>query len=132
MIQIERLPDRNILVITPSGPLTEDDFGKLAQALDPLTESTAEAAGLMIHARSFPGWNGIGAFLAHMKFVGNNHRRIDRVALVTDSDFAKLMASVASHFVAPEIKRFDFNDKDRALSWLETAHQMVRKQTSPA
>jgi len=120
MSQIERLPDRNIVVITPNGPLTDDDFVKLAQALDPIIASHAKATGLMIHARSFPGWKSIGAFQAHMKFVGNYQRRIERVAVVTDSGFADLMAGIARHFVSPEIKRFDFNDKDRALSWLET------------
>ena len=119
MIQVERLPDRNVLVITPSGPRAEDDFGKLAQALDQIVESNAKATGLMIHARSFPGWDSMGAFLAHMKFVGNYHRRIERVAVVTDSGFATLMAGIARYFVSPEVKRFDFNDNARALSWLE-------------
>jgi hypothetical protein len=120
MGQVERLPDRNILVLTPSGPLTEDDFRKLALALNPILESNPKATGIMIHARSFPGWQSIGAFLAHVKFVGNYRRRIERIAVVTDSSFATLMASIARHFVSPEIKRFDFNDKSRALSWLDT------------
>jgi hypothetical protein len=39
----------------------------------------------MIHAESFPGWESFGAFVSHLKFVGDHHRQIERIAAVTNS-----------------------------------------------
>jgi hypothetical protein len=41
--------------------------------------------GLLIEAPSFPGWGSFGALINHMKFVYDHHRKIDRVAAVTDN-----------------------------------------------
>jgi SpoIIAA-like len=45
---------------------------------------------------------------------------IKRIAAVTDSGFLKIVPRIASHFVQAKIEHFDFEEKDRALAWLET------------
>ena len=37
--------------------------------------------GLLIEARSFPGWDSFGALIQHLKFLRDHHRKIDRVAV---------------------------------------------------
>ena len=74
----------------------------------------------MIDAKSFPGWDSFGALVSHLKFVADHHRQIERIAAVTDSAFLKIVPRIASHFVQASIRHFDFNEKDRALAWLET------------
>jgi hypothetical protein len=49
----------------------------------------------MIYTKSFPGWENFGAFVSHIKFVGGHHRKIERIAAVTDSGFLKVMPSIA-------------------------------------
>jgi len=120
MIKFELLRDRSILLITPSGPLEKGDFEQLAEEIDPFIASKGKLVGLMIHTESFPGWESLGAFVSHLKFVGDHHRQIERIAAVTNSGFLKIMPRIASHFVHAKIKRFDFCEKDRALKWLET------------
>ena len=120
MIQFELLRDRSILLITPSGPLEKGDFEQLAKEIDPFIASKGKLVGLMIHTESFPGWESFGAFVSHLKFVGDHHRQIERIAAGTNSGFLKIMPRIASHFVYAKIKRFDFCEKDRALQWLET------------
>ncbi len=120
MIHFELLRDRNILVIIPDGPLEKADFERLARAVDPFIASKGKLAGVMIYTRSFPGWRSFGAFVSHLKFVIDHHRRIERIAAVTDSRFLKIMPRIASHFVQAKIKHFDFEEKDQALAWLET------------
>ena len=120
MIHFELMRDRNILVIIPDGPLQKADFEQLAKEVDPFIASNGELAGLMIYAKSFPGWDSFGAFVSHLKFVADHHRRIKRIAAVTDSGFLKIMPRIAEHFVQAKIKHFDFAEKDQALAWLET------------
>jgi SpoIIAA-like len=120
MIHFELLRDRSILVITPDGSLEKRDFEQLAKEVDPFIASKGKLAGIMICAKSFAGWRSLGAFTSHLKFVVDHHRQIERIAVVTSSSLLKIMPRIAGHFVHPKIKHFDFEEKDRALAWLET------------
>jgi SpoIIAA-like len=120
MIHFELLRDRNILIIIPDGPLEKTDFEQLARAIDPLIASRGKLAGVMIRAKSFPGWRSFDAFAAHLKFIADHHRQIKRIAVVTDSAFLKIMPRVAELFVHPKIRDFGLEERDRALVWLET------------
>jgi hypothetical protein len=53
-----------------------------------------------------------------LRFVKNHHQKIRKVAAVTDSGFLAIMPHIANHFVAAEVKHFEYRDKDRALAWL--------------
>ena len=119
MIHFELMRDRNILVIIPDGPLQKADFEQLAKEVDPFIASNGELAGLMIYAKSFPGWDSFGAFVSHLKFVADHHRHIKRIATVTNSGFLKVMPIIARHFVQAKIRHFDLEKKDLALAWLE-------------
>jgi hypothetical protein len=120
MIRFELLRDRRILLITPDGPLQRADFEQLAKEIDPFIAANGKLVGVMIDAKSFPGWDSFGALVSHLKFVADHHRQIERIAAVTDSGFLKIVPRIASHFVQASIRHFDFSEKDRALAWLET------------
>jgi tRNA U38,U39,U40 pseudouridine synthase TruA len=108
-----------ILIVEPIGPLEATDFEKLVQEVDPYIEENGELNGLMVYAESFPGWDNFAAFLSHIKFVKNHHQKIKKIAAVTDGGFLAIMQQIANHFVAAEIKHFDYQDKDAALNWLK-------------
>jgi SpoIIAA-like len=120
MIHFELLRDRGILIVTPQGPLEKADFDLIAREVDPFIAAKGKLSGLMIYAKSFPGWKNFEALLSHLKFVGEHQRHIGRIAAVTDSEFLTIMPSILSHFVSAEVKHFGLDEKDRALAWLET------------
>jgi len=117
MLVFETLADRKILVITANGPIAKADFDKFAERVE--EESTTR---LMIKAASFPGWESFEAFLAHLKFISEHHRQIERIAMVTDSAFLKVMPRIAGLLVHPKIRQFDVGETDEATAWLETGH----------
>ena len=119
MIKFELLRDRSILLITPRGPLEKEDFEQLAKEIDPFIAANGKLVGVMIHAKSFPGWESFGALVSHLKFVADHHRQIERIAAVTDSGFLKIVPRIAGHFVRAQIKHFEYKEEDRALAWLE-------------
>ena len=108
----------SILIVKPVGPLESSDFEKLVQEVDPYIREKGSLNGMMIYAKSFPGWDNFAAFLSHIKFVKNHHQKIRKIAAVTDSSFLSIMPQVANHFVQAEVKHFDYEDKDAALQWL--------------
>ena len=120
MVDFEVLADRGILIVTPAGPLEKADFERLAAAIAPCLAAQGELAGILISAERFPGWDSVEALLAHFNFVTSHHRKIRRVAVVTDGAFLKMMPRIAGVFVRPEIRSFDLHEKNKALAWLET------------
>jgi hypothetical protein len=119
MIRLELLRDRGILILSPEGALGKADFEQLAQEIDPFIAANGKLAGLMIFAKTFPGWDSFGALVSHLRFVKDHHRRVKRVAIVTDSEFLKTMPQIAKHFVAAQVRQFPSDQRTEALAWLE-------------
>lgn len=109
--------DRHVVRVRPTGRLSRDDITRLADEIDPLIEKWGSLNGLVIESRDFPGWESVGALIRHLSFVSDHHRRIRRIAVVTDSSLGTIAENIASHFVAARIKQFETSDLDIALSW---------------
>jgi len=119
MLKYELNRAEGILILEPTGPLESTDFEKLARVVDPYIIDKGTLNGLMIYAKSFPGWDDFAAFLSHIKFVKNHHQKIKKIAAVTGSGFLSIMPQVANHFIQAEVKHFDYDKKDAALDWLK-------------
>ena len=121
MIKFELLKDLGVLVVEPKDALTADDFRAISQTVDPYIGENGKLTGLLIEAPSFPGWESFGALVGHIKFVRDHHRKIDRVAAVTDSKILTIAPKIAEHFAHPEFKVFKSGERARALTWLHGA-----------
>ncbi len=119
MLDYELNREDSILILKPAGPLESTDFEKLVREVDPYIIEKGKLNGLMIYAKSFPGWDNFAAFLSHMKFVKNHHRKVKKIAAVTGGGFLSIMPQVANHFIRAEVRHFDYDDKDAALNWLK-------------
>ena len=85
MIEFELLRDAGVLTVAPKGALTIEDFRAISRTVDPYISENGKLTGLLLEAPSFPGWYSLGALIEHMSFVRAHHRKIERVAAVTDS-----------------------------------------------
>src|SRR5262245_2466240 len=118
MVNYELDREEGILIIRPEGSLEASDFQKIAQEVDPYIEANGKLHGVMIDAESFPGWKDFAALVAHLKFVRDHHRNIERIAAVSDSGFLAIAPKIASHFVQADVRHFAHAQKDEALHWL--------------
>ena len=118
MITFELNPAQGILIISPQDSLEADDFQRIAEQVDPYIESNGKLHGVMIDAPSFPGWKDFSALVAHLKFVRDHHRKIEKIAAVSDSAFLAFAPKIASHFVQAEIRHFPQSQSVEALDWL--------------
>ena len=123
MLQHELLRERGILILKPEGALRAEDFTALAAAVDPYIEQRGELAGLMIDAPAFPGWENFAALLSHLRFVRDHHRRIRRIAVVSDSTLLAVGPRIASHFVNADVRPFGTAERADALAWIEGGPQ---------
>jgi stage II sporulation SpoAA-like protein len=118
MLNHELRRNDGILVLNPEGPLDAADFTTLARDVDAHLTQQGKLRGVLIRAKSFPGWKDIGALLAHIKFVMSHHQGIAKVAVVADGAFANFMPALASHLVHAQVQHFDFACEDAAWAWL--------------
>ena len=110
----------SILHVHPKGALEKSDFVQLANAVDPYIEKTGSLHGLIIDAPAFPGWDNFGAMAAHFRFVRDHQKRIEKIAVVTDSAFGNVAEHLASHFVAAKIRHFPAGELEAAREWVVT------------
>ena len=118
MLEHKLLSETGVLIARPKGPLSAGDFSALAADADAYIETHGALKGLMICAQKFPGWENIDAAISHFKFVRDHHRKIAKVAVVSDSDVLALLPRLASHFVSAEVKRFKGDEEAKALAWI--------------
>jgi tRNA U38,U39,U40 pseudouridine synthase TruA len=118
MINHELRHDEGILILHPEGPLEAEDFTTLATQVDTYLEGHGMLRGVLIHAKSFPGWKDFGALIAHLKFLKNHIRRIKKVAVVADGAIANIMPQIANHFIHAQVRHFDPMSEGAAWDWL--------------
>jgi hypothetical protein len=121
MIEAQLFRDEGVVEVFPSGRLEAADFAQLAALVDPFIESNGALKGLMIVAAHFPGWDDFAALAGHIRFVRDHHRRIRRIAVVSDGAVLAVLPKLASHFVQAEVRHFPHAERDAAMTWLEQA-----------
>ena len=118
MIEHRLDPAQSVLYLRPTSALQQDDFVQLARTVDPYIEATGGLNGLIIEISAFPGWDSLGAMAAHFRFVRDHHKRVKKVAIVTDSALGSVAERLASHFVSAEIKQFPAGETEQAKRWI--------------
>ena len=122
----------SVLHVRPTGPLQERDFEGLAAAVDPFIARTGGLHGLILEAAHFPGWDDFGAVIRHFRFVRDHHKKVKRVAVVTDSRLGGVAEHLASHFISAEIKHFAATQGDAAWAWIAgTAERSGTEDPNP-
>ena len=119
---IDHTLDENasVLTVRPTGPLRTEDFNELATLVDPYIERTGGLNGLVLHVEHFPGWDDFPSALRHVRFVHDHHRKVRRIAVVTDSPLGDLAEHVTSRFIAATVKHFPADELDEAKTWAAT------------
>jgi hypothetical protein len=87
MIHVDLNEAEGVAVIRPEQMhgLSEADFKELKDLIDDYLRDHDTLHGLVIAAKSFPGWEDFKAFTSHIRFIRDHHRAIRKVALVSDS-----------------------------------------------
>ncbi|MBU8902017.1 MAG: STAS/SEC14 domain-containing protein [Victivallales bacterium] len=118
MLNVHLDEEKGIVSLEPIGKLSKDDFAAFAAIIDPYIEKTGKLNGLIIHVKSFPGWDSFAALVRHLKFIKNHHQKVSCVAFVTDSPIGNFAEHVASHFINATIKHFSFDRLEDARKWI--------------
>jgi hypothetical protein len=111
------LPDAGVIVVEIEKALRPQDFDALAATADDWINAHGVLNGLVLRAHHFPGWENLQGLVKHVRFARDHHKKIKRIALVTDAKLAKLMPELAEHFVEAELKHFALDKLEDAVAW---------------
>lgn len=106
-----------ILEIEPGDTLKREDIETLTRVVDDYLATHEKLHGLLIYTKHFPVWEDFHTMVRHFTFVKDHHRRIGKVALVTDSPVATI-APLVGHFTQAEVKKLGYSEREQALKWL--------------
>ena len=118
MIDYDLDTAHSTLLVHPKSALDKSDFSELARAVDSQIEATGDLAGLIIDAPEFPGWDSFGTMVTHFRFVRDHHKRVKKVAIVTNSHIGDVAERLASHFVSAEVRHFPGEYLEQAQQWI--------------
>lgn len=119
MMSCTLFDDIGVCLLEPAEQLTEADFVEATDTVDAYLVNHERLNGLVVHAEFFPWWADFAAMVAHLKFVRDHHRQINRVAICSDSEMADLLPKIASHFVAAEVRAYDGSQVSEAMHWVQ-------------
>ena len=119
MIHVDLDKAEGVAVIRPEKMhgLSEGDFKQLTGLIDHYLKDHDTLRGLVIAAKSFPGWEDFKAFASHIRFIRDHHRAIRKVALVSDSQLLSAAPYLVDHFVNAKVRHFAFADIEQAKRW---------------
>ncbi len=109
-----------IAILEPLGALSKDDFVKAKEIIDPFIQKKGKLNGVIIYTKDFPGWNSFEAFGAHMKFIKKHHKRIKKLAFVTNSWVIDTADKIGKYFVNVKIKNFKYEELKKAKKWISS------------
>jgi hypothetical protein len=118
MLEVRLDAARSIVFLHPTSALKKEDFEHLSKTLDPHIEKAGGLRGLILELRNFPGWESVGAMVAHFRFVREHHTKVKKIAVVTDAKIGNLAETLASHFVSATIKHFPAGQVEAAAKWI--------------
>lgn len=120
MLEVKLDKDTGILTVVPSAPLNKEDFTFLTNEVDPYIEKEGKLKGLIIQVESFPGWENFAGLISHLQFIREHHKKIEKVAAVSDGRIVSIMPQIVDHFVNAKVKYFPYEDLDEAIMWVQS------------
>ena len=118
MLSVQIDKQNRIALFEPQGALSQEDFESASTIIDPYIAKHGKLEGLIVHTKSFPGWDSFGALISHLRFAKDHHKKITRLAIATDSQIGNFAKMIGSHFVSAEIMNFSFEELEQAKKWI--------------
>lgn len=116
-IQSRLDPDSEVIIVEADGPLGAPDIDALESTVGTWLARHAELRGLVLHARTVPGWQNMAGLTRHIKFVHDHHRHIRRVAVAVDGPMAELAPRLAGRLMHPHMRHFGYHELDAPRGW---------------
>ena len=108
----------NIVCVTASGKLTDDDYDRFVPQMEDLIKQWGRLR-MLFEMKDFHGWE-LGAVWEDLKFDFKHFGHIKRLAMVGDKKWEEYLATFCGPFTAAEVEYFDRSEMEEAQDWLHS------------
>jgi hypothetical protein len=117
MIGID-FPFDNVVALTPEGALTEEDFNRVALAIDGYIDEHDVVPNILVHVHGIPHWASLSAMSRHFHFVKEHQKLVKKVAIVGDVGLLGVLPPLIDHFVGAKVRHFPEEKIAAAREWV--------------
>jgi hypothetical protein len=118
-INLERQGRRKIVKLRLKKRLTKDDYEEFVPQLEWLMSDT-DKIGMVVELVDFEGAS-LGALWEDTKFAAHHFQDVDKLAVVGNRRWEKIVPLLAKPFIAAEVAYFDDTAFEAALQWVREA-----------
>jgi len=108
-----------IVILTFKEKLTREDYELFVPQLEGLMDQE-ETIRILVELQDFKGWT-LGALWEDTKFGTQHFNDIDRLAVVGDRKWEKLLAAFIKPFTTATVRYFDSPESVAARQWLKNS-----------
>ncbi len=90
----------------------------LEAEVGPCVAQRGKLEGLVIVAQHIPGWYDLSAVISPLRFVHEHHRKVRRVALVTNDRLTSVLPRIAAALVDARLRSFRLAKRAATTAWL--------------
>lgn len=113
--------DDTIFYVKVLGKIEQGDFEEnIRVPADHTIAEYGKIRGILIDANDFEGWEDFPALMEHIGFVKDINHDVDKVAIIGDGTWQKILPQIAGLFVKPVLKRFEPGHGQEAEDWIKS------------
>ncbi len=108
----------NIVAVTASGTLTDEDYDEFVPRMEELIERWGRLR-MIFEMKDFHGWD-LSSAWDEFKFHAKHRKDLKRVAVIGDRKWEKWASKVSRFFTGSNVRYFDHEQADEARDWIES------------
>jgi hypothetical protein len=116
-LRLKLLTSSRVLIVEPKAPVGARDFLELDRAIYPWTATYGRLRAFVLVAPIATGLRGISGALQHIRFIGDYHPEVKRVAFVTNRRFLETVCLLVPQGCLADIRFFSTSQMKEALVW---------------
>jgi hypothetical protein len=117
-VRMKELDGGRVLEVQATGKLSRNDYRNLTPQVERLIQDHGKIR-VLFEMRDFRGWSP-GGLWEDIKFDAKHYADIERLALIGERRWERLMAGFCRPFTWAKIRFFDPTDTDAARQWVES------------
>ncbi|MDG5786798.1 STAS/SEC14 domain-containing protein [Evansella sp. AB-P1] len=117
MITIKPKNKEAIMEVIVNGKITTEDIEEFEMIFKEKKENYGKI-NLLMEVHEIQGYS-MNAVMEDLKFSANHWKEFNKIAVITDKKWIGLGSKISNILPGVEVKHFDFDEKEKALYWLE-------------
>ena len=115
-VELKELDNGKLLEVHLTGKLLKTDYETLLPAVERLVKQHGKLL-MLVEFNDFHGWTG-SALWEDIKFDAKHFNDIERLAIIGENKWEKVMAAFCKPFTTAKVRYFDHTHRAEAREWL--------------